>query len=532
MHSSPSSPLPSSPPPLLHLSRASSFPSLVLLLLLFSLSSFPLPSAADDCALVESDAVLSGELTGVNIRGLQVSPDVTNYYAFQADPDELRRRMHTRRHPHHRRKVNHTKAPSPSLPSPPSITSHSVSPPSQSYPTHLSFLPFPLFFSDADLYAVLLTDDPTASPFPCQTPDNATYWSETPGGDALVIRDLSAAQWVLLYVTAGSDATATYDLVADVSSPSRTARSTLQLPLGESLYGAISAVESDVWSYYEVHVPNAGNVTLTLRRMQGAATLYASVGALPTRSVYEVTNAGGVDDFVVVQAVQEDVNVYVGVYAATLSTYLLWASFTPIPGETTAPPTTAQWQRLVAGIPFPGRLTGAEGEAVYFYFPSTSDFQQPITIYLDVTSLDGEADMYVSTVGLGIEGAQFPSSSAFWWQAVNYQDDVLTIPTSDPHFCTQPCNYTVAVVPWQGRGATFTLTATKTTHHRPVRWRADEGSGAARLCALLRLRAPHVHLLRHLQRQSDQRQCGAVCGHQPTAQRRPRSLQRQSDGAR
>ena len=328
-----------------------------------------------------------------------------------------------------------------------------------------------LSHSDADLYAVLVGSDPTPpATFPCEDPESATYWSETPGGDALVIPDLPPNQWVLLYVTAGSDATATYDLVADVKSPSRLYRTAVLLPLGDSVYGAVSAVESDVWSYYEVDVPQAGNVTLTLRRMQGAATLYASVGAPPTLQQFEVTNAGTVDDFVQLQVGTGGVKAYVGVYATVLSTFLLWAAFTPpVTGTDPTAPSTAQLQRLTAGVPFPGRLTGVAFEVFYFYFPSTSGFQQPITIYLDVTSLDGEADMYVSTYSDALDsaggGTKFPSNAleppGSWWQAVQYQDDVLSIPTSDPHFCTQACNYTIAVVPWMGRGATFTLTATK-----------------------------------------------------------------------
>ena len=43
------------------------------------------------------------------------------------------------------------------------------------------------------------------------------------------------------------------------------------------------------------------------------------------------------------------------------------------------------------------------------------------------------------------------------WQSANYQDDVLTIPGD---VCTA-CNISIAVVPWQGRTATYTLTITK-----------------------------------------------------------------------
>ena len=57
----------------------------------------------------------------------------------------------------------------------------------------------------------------------------------------------------------------------------------------------------------------------------------------------------------------------------------------------------------------------------------------------------------------------YPSTDSSYWKSILLYNDVVTIEPGDPHRCTLPCFYTVAVIPWgsgSGSGATsFTLTA-------------------------------------------------------------------------
>ena len=264
-----------------------------------------------------------------------------------------------------------------------------------------------LSLSDADLYAVFRPDDPTGgASFPCQNASSAEYFSESPGGDALVIAGLDYAKtpWVLIYTTSGSALPAVYDIVADYAQLGRT-KVAMSLPVSESLYGAISGFEEDVWAYYETTVPSDGSLTLTIRRMQGAPVLYAQsvTGEVPTRDVYTDTNLGDVNDFLIIQQLEAGTKVYIGVYAQMLSTFLLSASF--IASDAAAP---SEGQRLVAGIPFTGRLTGAAGEAAYFYFPLTTGSATSITVYLDVTSLSAPSPPVIGDASSLHSRSSFP----------------------------------------------------------------------------------------------------------------------------
>jgi hypothetical protein len=108
-----------------------------------------------------------------------------------------------------------------------------------------------------------------------------------------------------------------------------------------------------------------------------------------------------------------------------------------------------------------GRATGGHtGTNSFLYYTAyNGDAFGKITIVL--TSLSGDADLYVSTFAANPEGSgdvALPTREHYDWHAIYYGDDIITIDYTDEKFCSA-CVYVIGVYGY--RNASFTLLVTE-----------------------------------------------------------------------
>ena len=259
--------------------------------------------------------------------------------------------------------------------------------------------------NDADLYASgPLTDSQVPNPYPCPSWDEVEFWSESVGGDSLVLSTAPGDYWLVFaggYPNADLTLMSSYSIVLDVTA--RGSQRIFPIANGQSMYGAVTAAQSynfDSYGgydtslvYYSIVIPPPAAVsdsvalTVTLNPLVGNPYLFVGpADEIPTAENFIASTVSSVNNIVTVNVgvgLQTVTTYYFAVWSYDVSGFLITASYSV--ANSTGGSVSFTMQRLSSGIAFAGLLTSAT-DVAYYSFNATG-VNAPVNIYLDVISV-------------------------------------------------------------------------------------------------------------------------------------------------
>jgi hypothetical protein len=286
------------------------------------------------------------------------------------------------------------------------------------------------FSGDPDLYASQTVAHPNST-----SHDRASLAAV--GIDQIVYDPASVGSYFLAVVTVSSNSS--YSITADQDCSGNHTRDFVYLIDGIPQQGAL---DTGAVKYYMIRLQgHHTSLTVSISRRTGDPDLYIRNDQYrPGPDNYQWRSANYGDDSVTIN--RTDVNwcnnctYYIGVVAATNTTYSLVAS------------TSDAIIVLQAGTPLQDRLNAGEYE--YYVFQVDSINATDITIVVTPVGF-GDADIYLSTT------VRQPNATNYTWVSARTAGDALTIPNTDPKFCTN-CRYYIGVNGYTD--VTYTIVAT------------------------------------------------------------------------
>ena len=262
--------------------------------------------------------------------------------------------------------------------------------------------------SDVDLYALLIVDpsdpsDPIEPSMYCpkveDTPD--ILWSENIGGDAIIIPAVTYESYYVIIAGSGGQFSASFTVLAELSSK-RLGSNAVALYNGVGMYGAVTGQPGDQFWYYQIDVKAADSpqsLTVTLSIMYGQPVIYISNVDTVSNASFSATNAGSVNPYLSLPSASGPY--FIAIHATQPAAFLTTAAYLPTEGDNT--PVVSGSQRLRAGVPFPGTVSGATNQPAFFYLPynplsSSGASENAIVFTLDVTTLSVEPTLITASI--------------------------------------------------------------------------------------------------------------------------------------